>query len=200
MAPKSVINPFSSRRTPEPRTTSVTPSPMPARPALPGCAADAAAALRLLPLLFALLALVLLAPKTYAAPEESQKHNADISVAGKCLDCGVLRSIREIRTERQLGRPGGYVTSSQYQATRQDDPPRIGPVVSFSWGGRNERIQPRIGAVGSPQMPERSIDISYECLVKLDDGRSALIEQDDVANLRIGDRVQVVDKTVVQVK
>jgi hypothetical protein len=47
---------------------------------------------------------------------------------------------------------------------------------------------------------ERFVDISYECLIKLDDGRSALIEQDDAAKLRIGDRVQVVDKTVVQVK
>ena len=175
-------------------------SPMLPRSALPGSAADAAAALRLLHLLFALFALVPLAAEVPAAQEQGQKHNADSGVAGKCRDCGVLRSIREIRTERQLRRPDSYVTSPQYLATRQDDPPRIGPVVSFSWGGRDEQTQPRIGAVGSPHMPERFVDISYECLVKLDDGRSALIEQDAAANLRIGDRVQVVDKTVVQVK
>jgi hypothetical protein len=197
MSPNSVINAFSSRHSPESRTTPVTPGPMLQRPALPGCAATATAALRLLHLLFAL---VLLAAEAPAAQDEGQKHNADIGVAGKCRDCGVLRSIREIRTEHQLRRADGYVTSPQYLATRQDDPPRIGPVVSFSWGGGNEQIQPRIGAAGSPQMPERFVDISYECLVKLDDGRSALIEQDDAAKLRIGDRVQVVDKTVVQVK
>ena len=144
--------------------------------------------------------LVLLAAEAPAAEDEDEKHNADTSIASKCRDCGVLRAIREIRTERELRRPDMYVTSPQYLATRQDEPPRIGPVVSFSWGGRDEQTQTRVGAIGSPQMPQRFVDISYECLVKFDDGRSALIEQDDVANLRIGDRVQVVEKTVVRVR
>jgi hypothetical protein len=199
MAPKSVINAFSFRHRPEPRTTSATLGPMFARPGLPGCAADAAAALRLPHLLVALFALVLLGAEAPAAGDEGEKHNADTSIASKCRDCGVLRSIREIRTEHQLRRPDIYVTSPQYLATRQNDPPLIGPVVSFSWGGRNEQTQPSVGALGSPQMPERFVDISYECLISLDDGRSALIEQDDVANLRIGDRVQVVDRAVVRV-
>ena len=177
----------------------MTPGPMLARPALRGCAADAAAASRLPHLLVALFALVLLAAEAPAAEDEDEKHNADTSIASKCRDCGVLRSIREIRTERELRRPDMYVTSPQYLATRQDEPPRIGPVVSFSWGDRNEQTQTRVGAIGSPQMPQRFVDISYECLVKFDDGRSALIEQDDVANLRIGDRVHVVEKTVVRV-
>jgi hypothetical protein len=171
-----------------------------ARLALSACAADGAAALRLLHLLAALFALMLLTAEVCAAEEESAKPNADTSVAGKCRDCGVLRSIREIRTERQPRGQDVYVTSPQYLSTRQDDPVLIGPAVSFSWGGRNEQSQARIGAVGSPQMQQRFIDISYECLVKFDDGRYALIEQDDVGNLRIGDRVQVVDKKVVRVK
>jgi hypothetical protein len=176
----------------------VTLSPMLARPALPGCVADGAAALRLLHLLAALFAVVLTAE--VPAAEESEKPNADSSVAGKCRDCGVLRSIREIRTERQPRNPNVYVTSPQYLSTRQDDPVLIGPAVSFSWGSRNEQSQTRVGAVGSPQMQQRFIDISYECMVKFDDGRYALIEQDDVGSLRIGDRVQVVDKRVVRVK
>ena len=147
----------------------------------------------------ALVALVLLAAQVPAADGNGQNDNADTGVASKCRDCGVLRSIREIRTERELRRPDIYVTSPQYLATRQDDPPRIGPVLSFSWGERNEQTQTRVGALGSPRMPLRFVDISYECLVKFDDGRSALIEQDDVANLRIGDRVQMMDKMVVRV-
>jgi hypothetical protein len=170
-----------------------------ARPALAGRIADTVAVSRLPHFLVALFALVVLAAEASAAEWLGQNDNADTGVASNCRDCGVLRSIREIRTERELRRPDVYVTSPQYLATRQDDPPRIGPVLSFSWGKRNEQIQTRVGAIGSPQMPQRFIEISYECLVKFDDGRSALIEQDDVANLRIGDRVQMMDKTVVRV-
>ena len=49
-------------------------------------------------------------------------------------------------------------------------------------------------------MQQHFIDISYELTVKFDDGRYALIEQDDVGNLGIGDRVRVVDKRVVRMK
>ena len=147
----------------------------------------------------ALLALILLAPYAWAAEEESEARKPDTSVTGKCTDCGVLRSIREIRTERQLKRPDIYVTSPQYLDTREE-PPRIGPVISFSWGNRADDAKTQIGAVGSPQMQQHFIDISYELTVKFDDGRYALIEQDDVGSLAIGDRVRVVDKRVVRMK
>jgi hypothetical protein len=147
----------------------------------------------------ALLALMLLAPYVWAAEEDGEARKPETNVAGKCTDCGVLRSIREIRTERQLKRPDIYVTSPQYLATREE-PPRIGPVISFSWGNRADQNTTQIGAVGSPQMQQRFIDISYELTVKFDDGRYALIEQDDVGSLGIGDRVRVVDKRVVRMK
>jgi hypothetical protein len=178
----------------------VTPSLRFVRPLSPGCVAGGAASSWLLHLVAALFTLVLLAPDASAAEGDGEQRNPDTSAAGNCRDCGVIRSIREIRTERQLSRPDIYVTSPQYLATRQDEPPRIGPVLSFSWGGRNEPTQTRIGAVGSPQMQQRFIDLSYEITVRFDDGRYALIEQDDVGNLRIGDRVQVVDRKVVRVK
>src|SRR5258705_1762395 len=103
---------------------SVTLSPMPARPSLPGCAADAAAALRLLPLLVALFALVLFAAGGLSAADEGEKHDADTNVSGKWRECGVLRSIREIRTQRQLRRPDSHVTPPPVLATRHDDTPR----------------------------------------------------------------------------
>jgi hypothetical protein len=146
-----------------------------------------------------LLALMLLAPHASGAEEESEARKSGTGVAGKCMDCGVLRSIREIRTERQLKRPDIYVTSPQYLGTREE-PPRIGPVISFSWGNRADDTKTQIGAVGSPQMQQHFIDISYELTVKFDDGRYALIEQDDVGSLGIGDRVRVVDKRVVRMK
>jgi hypothetical protein len=163
------------------------------------CRARNAASASSLHLLAAVLAVTMLMPYAWGAAEESEVSKPDASVAGKCTDCGVLRSIREIRTERQLKRPDIYVTSPQYLSTR-DEPPRIGPVISFSWGSRSDQTQTQIGAVGSPQMQQRFIDISYELTVKFDDGRYALIEQDDVGNLRIGDRVRLVDRRVVRLK
>jgi hypothetical protein len=153
------------------------------------------------PLLLLLVALLILLPALHArAANEGGQRNPDTSVTDKCNDCGVLRSVREIRTERQIQRPDVYVTSSQYLSTRAAEPPRIGPVISFSWGGRGDATKTQIGAMGSPQMQQRMIDISYELTVRLDDGRYALIEQNDVGDLRIGDRVRVQDKRVARIK
>jgi hypothetical protein len=152
-------------------------------------------AFRLLHLAVALVASLLLVPQAAAqdAGEERKPPSAS------CRDCGTVRSIREVRTERQLSRPDIYVTSPQYLDTRPNDPPRIGPVFSLSWG-RNEQPQPRIGAVGSPQMQQRFTEITYEVVVLFDDGRYGLFEQDDASNLRVGDRVEIVSKRVERIR
>jgi hypothetical protein len=167
---------------------------------IPGRLERGTTAAGLLPFLAALFALVLLAPDPVAAEEEGGKRKLDnSSLTGTCRDCGVLRSIREIRTERQISRPDVYVTSQQYLETRQNTPPSIGPVFTLSWG-RNEQPQTHVGAVGSPEMQQRFLEIIYEVTVRFDDGRYGLIEQDDVGDLRIGDRIQVVNKRVVRLK
>lgn len=154
----------------------------------------------LLHLIAALFALMLLSPDLAAAEEEGGKRKPDnTALTGTCRDCGVVRSIREIRTERQASRPDTYVTSQQYLATRQNTPPSIGPVFTLSWG-RNEQPQTHIGAVGSPEMQQRFLEITYEVTVRFDDGRYGLIEQDDVGELRIGDRIQVINKRVERLK
>ena len=154
----------------------------------------------LLHLLAALFALVLLSPDPAAAEEEGAKRKPDNSaLTGTCRDCGVVRSIREIRTERQSSRPDTYVTSQQYLATRQNTPPSVGPVFTLTWG-RNEQPQTHIGAMGSPEMQQRFLEITYEVTVRFDDGRYGLIEQDDVGDLRIGDRIQVINKRVERLK
>lgn len=110
-----------------------------------------------------------------------------------CRDCGVVRSIREIRTERKAPRQDTYVSSQQYLQSRPfDQQPLIGPAISFSWGGGSNTTQARVGAVGSPEMQQRFIEISYEITVRFDDGRYGLIEQPDPADLRVGDRVRLV--------
>jgi len=172
--------------------------PMTPRLAHPPLSGWTAAAVPLLHLLGALLMLV---PALHAqAANEGEQRNPDTSVTGKCNDCGVLRSMREIRTERPMQRSDVYVTSPQYLSTRAAEPPRIGPVISFSWGGRSDATKTQIGAMGSPQMQQRMIDISYELTVRLDDERYALIEQSDVSDLRVGDRVRVQDNRVVRIK
>jgi len=115
-----------------------------------------------------------------------------------CPDCGVLRSVREVRTERKGRAPDVYVTSPQYQDARPFDKPLIGPAISLSWGAGSSS-QPKIGAVGSPEMQQRLIDISYEITVRFDDGRFGLFDQDNADGLRPGDRVRVVKGRVERI-
>ncbi len=131
-----------------------------------------------------------------AAEDAAGQPKQQPSATATCRDCGVVRSIREIRTERK--RPSNtYINSPEYQQARPfDQQPLVGPAISFSWGGGSQ-TQARVGAVGSPEMQQRFIEISYEITVRFDDGRYGLIEQPDADNLLVGDRVKVV-KGLVQ--
>ena len=151
-----------------------------------------------LSLLVALFALALVGQDA-ARAEDEKSRKAQPESARTCRDCGIVRSIREVRTERSVSRPDVYTTSPQYLDTRPNEPPRIGPAFSLTWGPGHE-TQTQIGAVGSPQMQQRYIELSYEIIVRFDDGRFGLIEQQDTDGLRVGDRVQVVDKQVQRIK
>jgi len=127
----------------------------------------------------------------FAAGDDAVQPTPQPAVTGTCRDCGVVRSIREIRTERKSPQSDTYVASPQYLQSRPfDQQPLIGPAISFSWGAKNP-TQPSIGAVGSAEMQQRLIEISYEITVRFDDGRFGLIEQDSADDLRPGDRVKV---------
>ena len=129
---------------------------------------------------------------TLAAEDVSAQPKPQTSASATCRDCGVVRSIREIRTERKAPRQDTYVSSQQYLQSRPfDQQPLVGPAISFSWGGNTE-TQPRVGAVGSPEMQQRFVEITYEMTVRFDDGRYGLIEQADPGDLRVGDRVRLV--------
>ena len=144
-----------------------------------------------------LFAAFLWASDAVAADDAAVPSKPQIPVTGTCRDCGVVRSIREIRTERKAPRQDTYVSSPQYLEARPfDQQPLVGPAISFSWG-KNTETQARVGAVGSQEMQQRFIEISYEITVRFDDGRYGLIEQQDPGDLRPGDRVRVV-KGLVQ--
>ena len=132
------------------------------------------------------------ASEALAAEGASAEPKPQTNAASTCRDCGVVRSIREIRTERKAARQDTYVSSQQYLQSRPfDQQPLVGPAISFSWGG-NTQTEARVGAVGSPEMQQRFVEISYETTVRFDDGRYGLIEQSDPGDLRVGDRVRLV--------
>jgi hypothetical protein len=131
-----------------------------------------------------------------AAEDANAQPKPQRSATATCRDCGVVRTIREIRTERKTSRQDTYVSSQEYLQSRPfDQQPLVGPAISFSWGGKTE-TQARVGAVGSPEMQQRFVEISYEITVRFDDGRYGLIEQSDQGDLRVGDRVRLVKGTL----
>jgi hypothetical protein len=133
-----------------------------------------------------------------AADGEGGERKPLAGVTTNCLDCGVVRAIREIRTEREAPRPDVYVSSPQYRDTMPAELPRIGPAISMTWGA-GERTRTQIGAFGTPEMKHRYIDVTYEVSVRFDDGRFGLIEQDEVGDLREGDRVIVLKRKVEKI-
>src|ERR1041385_5547309 len=80
-----------------------------------------------------LLVCVLGAPAALAA-DEDQARKPIAGVTSNCSDCGVVRAIRELRTEREVQRPDVYTSSPQYRDTLPAELPRIGPAISLTWG------------------------------------------------------------------
>jgi hypothetical protein len=133
-----------------------------------------------------------------AADDEAAERKPLAGVTTNCSDCGVVRAIREVRTEREAPRPDVYVSSPQYRDTMPAELPRIGPAISLTWGP-GERTRTQIGAFGTPEMRHRYIDVTYEVSVRFDDGRFGLIEQDDIGDLRVADRVIVLKRRVEKI-
>jgi hypothetical protein len=115
-----------------------------------------------------------------------------------CTDCGHIRSIRQLRTDRVISQPDLYITSPQYLSTRPAEPPRIGPAFSLSWS-EGQRARPHVGPVEGPNLTQRITQISYEIVVEFDDGQFARIEQELLGDLRVGDKVRMVNRRPARV-
>ncbi|HEX4984784.1 MAG TPA: hypothetical protein VFV71_01805 [Burkholderiales bacterium] len=96
-----------------------------------------------------------------------------------CRECGVITSIREIQQERAAA------------STVTEGLPPVGPVFGFTFGG-DKPAKGFVGAVGSAEMRNRLTEISYEVIVRYNDGRYGLVDTRYGADLRVGDRVKVV--------
>ncbi len=98
----------------------------------------------------------------------------------QCRECGVIAGIRELQREREAAR------------TLAERLPPVGPVFSFSFGGDAPARHFFVGAVGSQEMRDSLIDISYEVTVRFNDGRYGVVETRDGVDLRVGDPVKVI--------
>ncbi|MCC7548862.1 MAG: hypothetical protein IT532_13935 [Burkholderiales bacterium] len=108
----------------------------------------------------------------------------------------MVRSVRSVERERSNRRGvSTYMTSEQYLEGRRYSEPMVGPVFGMTFG-KGQETRSFVGAAGSETMRQRILEIHYEVTVRFDDGRYGLFEQNQLASLRVGDRVQVVNDKV----
>ena len=104
--------------------------------------------------------------------------------AAQCQECGVVTGIRELQHERESAR------------TLAGRLPPVGPVFGFTFGGDTPKNNFFVGAVGSKEMRDRLVEISYEVSVRYNDGREAVVETRDGVDLRVGDPVKVINNKI----
>lgn len=138
---------------------------------------------------FAAGLLVLAALPVTAQNELSPAHAA-------CASCGVIRSIREVGGERPVPRANTAADPRNNLAyvTGQASPALVGPTISSTWGAG--KTGSSVGARGSDVMLEQLRTVHYEVVIRLTDGSFVRVDEPDASDLRVGDRVQVVDGRV----
>jgi outer membrane lipoprotein SlyB len=108
--------------------------------------------------------------------------------AESCSNCGVIRSIREIQSQRSTAVP--QVFQNSQMSTGPDSTVRVGAVVALPLGD-SSTDQSFVGGVGTPEMRARFSDSSYEITVLLDNGAYSVVQRRDGGRYRVGDRVRM---------
>lgn len=105
--------------------------------------------------------------------------------AGACRVCGEIRSIREVAA----GPPESVAPNpSRTTVNNPNDWAVVGAALYLPTGtGRDE--QPRVGAVGTPEMAERFSANTYEITVLMDNGERRTVQRRDAMRFRVGQRV-----------
>lgn len=110
-----------------------------------------------------------------------------VVVSVKCLECGVIQSVREIETKGEgsgLGAVGGAV---------------VGGILGSQVGGGNgKKVMTVVGAVGGAvagnEIEKRVKSAkNYEITVRFDDGSSRVISEASAPTWRAGDKVKVIN-------
>jgi len=106
---------------------------------------------------------------------------------GPCDACGVIRSISEINRRRDTTQPVTPLTDAT-AGTRV-----VGAVIVVPFGGSSAATTPFVGGVGTPEMQQRFGEISYQVVVRMDDGATRVLERRDGGRYSVGDRVRLAD-------
>ena len=90
-----------------------------------------------------------------------------------CPGCGVVRSVKRVEAPQRI-------TAKYREST-------AGLVAQMPIGGD----KPVVGSATDAREQLKPPVVSYEVVVRLDDGRFQLVVQDDAAGLREGDKVRI---------
>jgi hypothetical protein len=90
-----------------------------------------------------------------------------------CAECGVVRSVKRVEAPQRI-------TSDERQST-------AGFGASVPLGGG----KPVVGSTADTRDELKPPVVTYEIVVRLDDGRLQLVRQDDAGNIRKGDKVRI---------
>jgi hypothetical protein len=120
--------------------------------------------------LFAAIALAVLA----TAAQAQQSPPASSVLLATCAECGVVRSIKRVEAKTAI--------------TAQERKSTDGLVASIPLGGPGK---PVVGSSTDVRREQNPPTVSYEVVVRLDDGRFQVVIQDDVGAIGEGDKVKV---------
>ena len=111
-----------------------------------------------------------------------------LSPGETCVDCGVIRAVREIRLQRPVPVPQAVRSDREGIDRTLGSDVHVGAVIALPMG---EGGRPYVGGVGTPEMRERFAETTYELVVRLDNGGWTSLQRSDGARFQVGDRVRV---------
>jgi hypothetical protein len=117
--------------------------------------------------------LLLAASPTGALAQATPQAPAAPAVPGSCAECGVVRSVKRVEAAQPI--------------TPQERKSTAAFGASIPLGGGKSTVGSSTDTRGELKPPV----VTYEVVVRLDDGRFQLVRQDDAGNLREGDKVRV---------
>lgn len=130
-------------------------------------------------------------PAPATAPSALPQKPATTPATLVCMDCGSIETIREIPVEGKGSGIGavagglvGGVIGNQIGSGRGRDAARLAGIAGGAYAGHQiEKNQNKT--------------VRYEIVVRFEDGTSGVYNQDQAPSWRIGDRVKIVNGTIV---
>lgn len=127
-----------------------------------------------------LACLILLAPAAWAqTPPAAPPKPVDIKAQPTCPDCGVIRSVRRVETN---------VKQAPVDSTKPS-----GLVATIPLKGKGAQV----GSSTDIGREHQSTAVTWEVVVRLDNGSFRLVMQPDAEGLREGDKVRIDEGKVV---